>query len=170
LYYNTISLHDGNKLPSGDNSMRTYPRRAGKLLDDIDRFFDLLETSGRKVVVVIVPEHGAALHGDGVQIAGMREIPTPQITLAPVGVKFIGMSADERQHVVNQSTSYLALASLLSNTLQQYQENTALNVDALVKNLPETPYVAENESLAVMKYGANYYSRNSEGVWIKNEK
>ena len=43
-----------------------------------------LEASGRRAVVVLVPEHGAALRGDSAQIAGLREIPTPAITLVPV--------------------------------------------------------------------------------------
>jgi hypothetical protein len=98
----------------------------------------------------------------------MREIPTPQITLVPVGVKFIGMSIDEQQHLVNNSSSYLALMTLLSKTMVQYRQGAAFNVADLIGGLPETPYVAENEELAIMKYGANYYSRNSEGVWVRS--
>ncbi len=38
--------------------------RAQKLFDDTDNFFTELEKSGRKVMVVVVPEHGGALKGD----------------------------------------------------------------------------------------------------------
>ncbi|MBF3723698.1 cellulose biosynthesis protein BcsG, partial [Burkholderia pseudomallei] len=41
LYYNTISLHDGNQLTGGRmSSLDSYPLRARKLLDDFDRFAD----------------------------------------------------------------------------------------------------------------------------------
>ncbi|WP_207888670.1 cellulose biosynthesis protein BcsG, partial [Pseudomonas sp. 30_B] len=64
LYYNTISLHDGNQLTGGRmSSLDSYPLRARKLLDDFDRFADLIAASGRRAVIVFVPEHGAALRG-----------------------------------------------------------------------------------------------------------
>jgi cellulose synthase operon protein YhjU len=168
LYYNSISLHDGNKVPGGGGSQQTYPRRAAKVLDEIDRFVAVLESSGRKVVVVMVPEHGAALSGDSAQISGMREIPTPQITRVPVGVKFIGMASGEQQ-VVKQPTSYLGLMAMLSKTMAQYRAGAALNVADLVSDLPATPFVAENEEFAIMQYGAHYYSRSADGVWVRSE-
>lgn len=45
------------------------------------------------MVVVIVPEHGAALVGDKMQMSGLRDIPSPNITHTPVGIKLIGMKA-----------------------------------------------------------------------------
>jgi len=92
LYYNTVTLHDGNRLPDSKlTSIQSYPLRLTRLLDDIDKLIALIEQSGRKAVVVFVPEHGAALRGDANQIAGMREIPTPRIVHVPVGVKLIGL-------------------------------------------------------------------------------
>ena len=70
LYYNSISLHDGNRVPgvSSRSSLDTYKPRLTKLLSDFDRFLSLLEATGKPVVVVLVPEHGASLRGDKVQI------------------------------------------------------------------------------------------------------
>lgn len=80
LYYNTISLHDGNRLPNSSlSSIDSYPLRVNKLMSDFDRFADLIASSGRRAVIVFVPEHGAALRGDANQVAGLREIPTPRI-------------------------------------------------------------------------------------------
>src|SRR5690606_11436982 len=93
LYYNTISLHDGNRVPgmASRSSLDTYKPRLVQLLADFDHFIDDLEKSGRPVALVLVPEHGAALRGDKMQISGMREIPSPRITLVPTAVKLIGI-------------------------------------------------------------------------------
>ncbi|MCR3901195.1 cellulose biosynthesis protein BcsG, partial [Klebsiella variicola] len=65
LYYNTISLHDGNRVVgSALSSIDSYPQRATKLMNDVDRLSDLIAASGRRAVIVFVPEHGAALRGD----------------------------------------------------------------------------------------------------------
>ncbi|XPE63221.1 cellulose biosynthesis protein BcsG [Shigella flexneri] len=45
-----------------------------------------LEKSGRKVMVVVIREHGGALKGDRMQVSGLRDIPSPSITTCPVGV------------------------------------------------------------------------------------
>jgi hypothetical protein len=81
LYYNTISLHDGNRLPDAAGGwQRSYPRRARTLLDDIDRFLEELEASGARAIVVVIPEHGAAFHAARGEIAGLRQIPSPKVT------------------------------------------------------------------------------------------
>src|SRR5690606_5904644 len=92
LLYNTITLHDGNREATADGGGRSSPflTRAQRLLDELNAFIGQLEKSGRPVVLILVPEHGAALKGDRMQIAGMREIPTPDITHVPVGVRVIG--------------------------------------------------------------------------------
>ncbi len=63
--------------------------RAQKLFDDLDNFFTELEKSGRKVMVVVVPEHGGALKGDKMQVSGLRDIPSPSITERPDGGKIL---------------------------------------------------------------------------------
>ena len=90
-FYNTMSLHDGNRL-SGfrGNSMASYRTRAKALLDDALQLFQDIEASGRNVLVVMVPEHGSGLQGDRMQLPGMREIPTPELTHVPVLFKLFG--------------------------------------------------------------------------------
>lgn len=90
-FYNTTSLHDGNRLPGfRGNSITSYRTRVATLLDDIMQLFRDIEESGRNVLVVIVPEHGAGLQGDRFQLPGMREIPTPALTHVPVAFKLFG--------------------------------------------------------------------------------
>ena len=88
LFYNSISLHDGNRRKgdkTSQSSLGTYQYRAKLLLDQLNLFFDLLEKSDRRSIVVLVPEHGAGVKGDQFQFAGLREIPSPSLTLVPVG-------------------------------------------------------------------------------------
>ena len=40
---------------------------------------------------VIVPEHGAAVRGDKIQVPRLRDIPTMRISRVPVMVKFVGL-------------------------------------------------------------------------------
>ncbi|MEX0634786.1 cellulose biosynthesis protein BcsG [Serratia ureilytica] len=82
----------------------------------MNTFLDQLEKSGRKVVVVIVPEHGAALVGDKMQMSGLRDIPSPNITHTPVGIKLVGMKAPHQGSPLQIKTpsSYLALSELVS--------------------------------------------------------
>ena len=48
----------------GSSKTADYKARAQKFFDELDAFFTELEKSGRKVMVVVVPEHGGALKGD----------------------------------------------------------------------------------------------------------
>lgn len=88
LYYNTASLHDGNRALKGPRIPREvrYRLQLRTYLDDVSRFIRLIEESGRYAIVVLVPEHGAAIRGDRMQISGLREIPTPAITTVPLGI------------------------------------------------------------------------------------
>ncbi|WP_107850636.1 cellulose biosynthesis protein BcsG [Oceanimonas marisflavi] len=171
LYYNTVSLHDGNRrvLPDGDTRRASYRQRAEQLFADIEQFFDRLEQSGRRVVVVLVPEHGANLHGDRMQIAGMRELPVPAITHVPVGVKVFGMdiAGSEPLHL-EQTSSYSALAELVARLYrQQTGAGTAPDLNALVANLPSTQWVAENAGTVVMQQqGRTFVKLEENGNWL----
>lgn len=77
-FYNTLPLHDGNHFP-GVSKTADYKVRAQKMFDELDAFFTELEKSGRKVMVVMVPEHGGALKGDRMQVSGLRDIPSPSL-------------------------------------------------------------------------------------------
>jgi hypothetical protein len=87
--------------------------RAQKFFDELDNFFTELEKSGRKVMVVVVPEHGGALKGDKMQVSGLRDIPSPSITNVPTAVKFFGMKAPHEGApiIIDQPSSYLACRS-----------------------------------------------------------
>ena len=177
LYYNTISLHDGNHYLGEQNlnyqltnSRRTYHSRLNKLISDLDHFFSQLEASGRRVIVVFIPEHGAATRGDRMQIPGMREIPTPEITIVPVGVKLIGMTWNSAtgQLVVSKPTSYLAVTQLLSDFVKRSPfDNGASGLEEYTSNLPVTEFVAENDKTKIMRYGDQYFIRNDKAEWGK---
>ena len=170
LYYNTISLHDGNVLAGGKtgDSLETYKPRMHKLMQDIDKFIGALELSGRPSVVVLVAEHGAAIHGDHMQIAGMREIPSPKISMVPAAVKLIGLPAKESKAPVSDDSdsSYLALAALLAD-LMHNNPFTGVQPDLQQEatQLPQTEFVSENEQTVVMGIGARYFMRAPNTPW-----
>ena len=169
--YNTISLHDGNRLTGGPvsgSSLETYKLRLTNLLDDLERFVVRLEQSSRRTVVVLVPEHGAAVRGDKMQIAGMREIPTPAITLVPVGVKVIGPNAHRRGSPaqVDTPTTYTAIAQIVSRMLARSPFDRAkFRPQDYVSDLPTTRYVAENAGMVMMQRGDRLYLRMPKTGW-----
>lgn len=172
LFYNSISLHDGNRIVGADGNAQSaeYRPRAQRLLDDISRFIDELERSGKPVAVLLVPEHGAALHGDRMQIAGMREIPRPSITQVPVGLKLIGMTpaASSGQPVhVQQPTSFLALSELVSRLYSAQRNGSQVDIDALTANLPRTEPVSETAGAQVIEHAGQPYVRlGGQTTWL----
>jgi len=171
LYYNTITLHDGNLIAGvPGTSMQTYKRRLDKMLADFDRFIAQLEAAGRPVVVVMIPEHGAALRGDKVQIAGMREIPNPKVTLVPVAVKVVGMKENVESSppiFVDRPTSYTAVFTLLADIMNREAGSIDhMLLSDLARALPTTRFVAENEKIIVMQNERDFFMRSPEGTWI----
>ena len=172
MYYNTVSLHDGNHLAGANaklNSRENFKIRLTKLLDDLDQFLLNIEKSGRNAVVAIVPEHGAALRGDRMQIAGLREIPSPTITLVPVGIKIIGNNIKRTGGTlkVNKPTSYLAVSYIVSRLLANSPYNNGSFVPSeYVADLPVTPFVSQNEGMVVAGYKGRYYLRQDESEWV----
>lgn len=173
MYYNTVSLHDGNRVPglSSRSSLDTYKPRLEKLLADFDKFLTELESTGRPVVVMLVPEHGAALRGDKIQISGMREIPGPRITLVPAAIKIIGGPASQGNKtalVVEQPMSYFGLFSLLNDLMQKspYDASTPSLAERL--RTPETTqFVSENDDMVVMRNaaGSGYVLKSGTNAW-----
>lgn len=163
LFYNTISLHDGNRIVTADGGTRAadYATRANRLFTDLGKFLDELEGSGRRVVVAIVPEHGAALHGDRMQLSGMREIPTPSITHVPVGLKFIGMGQHARAEPlkVTSPTSFLALSELVSRVYAGLGAGQTLDLPSLLTDLPTTERVSETSGAQVIDFQGRTYMR-----------
>jgi cellulose synthase operon protein YhjU len=171
LYYNTISLHDGNRLPGvTGTSLETYPRRVQKLMTDFDRFADLVASSGRRAAIVFVPEHGAALAGDNDQIAGLREVPTPHIVHAPVGIRLIGFGGTHPPAaVITQPSSFLALAQLLSNLVARSPFQPGVTLGDYAANLPRTRMVGENEQTVTMGTADGFSVRTPDGVWVDEQ-
>ncbi len=170
LYYNTVSMHDGNHFPGVDsepNTTDTYKARLSKFLDELDAFMQKLDQSGRRAVVVMVPEHGAALRGDKRQIAGLREIPTPAITIVPVGIRLVGGNLrHESTRQIDQPTSYLAISQIIERMLEQspFATDRAAMAD-YADDLPLTPFVAQNEANTVVEYENRFYLGRGVGKW-----
>jgi cellulose synthase operon protein YhjU len=170
LYYNTISLHDGNHAAdrAAGPAASTFTARARRLFADLGEFIDDVTRSGRRVVLVLVPEHGAAVRGDRRQIPGLREIPTPGIALVPVGIALIGPDATGRpaQVTVDVPTSYLALSELLSRLVTDNPfAGERRGGPSYAQNLPPTSFVAENEGTVVVQIGAQFMLRTADDAW-----
>lgn len=167
-FFNIIPLHDGNRFVGGKKTA-DYQPRAQKLFDQLNTFLDELQKSGRKVMVVVVPEHGAALVGDRMQMSGLRDIPSPNITHVPVGIKLIGIQAPHQSNPLEIKTpsSYLAISELISR-LVDGKVFTAPSVDwqALTQGLPQTAVVSENDNAIVIQYQGKPYIRLNGGDWV----
>lgn len=166
LFYNTVTLHDGAHWAGEKNWWKRdrksqYTERITKLLDDMSRFSSLLESSGRNVVVVFVPEHGMGLRSSNMQGSGLRDIPLPQITNVPVGIRFFGPKfngAPAKQMIISKPASYLAISHLLSEFISKSPFQTdEFTTRAFIDRIPQTDQVAENQGILVMKDGGKYY-------------
>lgn len=171
LYYNSITMHDGARTTKtyARDSLAGYQPRLLGLLADLDRFFADVEASGRRAVVVFLPEHGANLRGDQKQIAGMREIPSPTISIVPVGIKLIGpgMSSSAPTVVVDAPSSYLAVTTLVSRFIARDPFNSAASaLLEYAQNLPQTAFVAENSrDILIMSHQGQYYMLANRETW-----
>ena len=172
-FYNTISLHDGNRLAgrnAGLNSLENFKPRMRQLLDDLNSFIDTLERSERRVALILVPEHGAAMRGDKIQIAGLREIPSPKITHGPAAIKMIGAGLSGRHAPVQieEPTSYLAIAELIRRLIK---DNPFTQGDydpaVLARELPVTRSVSANEGTVVMGTESGFHLQLTEGDWVQ---
>lgn len=167
LYYNSISLHDGNRV-GAQKGPASFEGRLQKFSSDIRQFMDDVEASGRRVVVLFVPEHGAAVRGDRRQIPGLREIPTRAITQVPVGVLLINTSpgATKVRQRIEAPASYLALNELLARMLADNPfAKSDLQLGMYTQNLPRTESIAENEGTAVMEISGQSLVRMPTGEW-----
>ena len=170
LYYNTISLHDGNHIVGGRSvsAKESYHQRVETLFAGFQKLFDAIQASGRKAVVIMVPEHGANLRGDRMQISGLREIPTPAITLIPVGIKLIGLSAPAKDtpQTITAPSSFLAMNQILANLMADSPyAHPQFSLADYLKDLPQTRYEAENEGTIMLRQGPHYMMRSPDGSW-----
>ena len=165
---NFIALHDGNRLP-GRGRAEPFKPRAQEMFANIRSFLRELERSGRKTMVVIVPEHGAAVRGDKIQVPRLRDIPTMRISRVPVMVKFVGLKGMPNEPIhVTGNTSYLALTSLIGKTLETdyfSKDGGTVPLEQLVHDLPQTNPVSENGTVQTLEYQGREYFRQNGGEW-----
>ncbi|HDG1706958.1 TPA: cellulose biosynthesis protein BcsG [Kluyvera ascorbata] len=167
-FYNILPLHDGNHY-QGQSKTADYKTRAQKLFDELDDFFTELEKSGRRVMVIVVPEHGAALQGDKMQVSGLRDIPSPSITHVPAAIKFFGMKAPHQGAAIdiNQPSSYLAVSELVARAVDgKIFTEDSVDWSAFTGNLPQTAAVSENSNAVVVQYQGKPYVRLNGGSWV----
>jgi cellulose synthase operon protein YhjU len=166
LYYNTISLHDGNRVAGGKDS--SFAARVTQFSSEIRHFLDDLAHSGRHTLVMLIPEHGAAVRGDRRQISGLREIPTHDITQVPVGVVLVNadLARDQGQQRIESPLSYLGVNELLSRFVADNPFGKSdVSLSAYTQNLPQTEAVAENDGTVMMQIGRQYMMRTPDGAW-----
>ncbi|AXE33420.1 cellulose biosynthesis protein BcsG [Chromobacterium phragmitis] len=166
-YYNSISLHDGNRIPEAPtlDTDASYKYRADHLFRDIGQFIDLLEREHRKTILLLVPEHGAALRGDKLQFSGLREIPSPGITTVPAAIKVIGGKSHPRPIRIEQQVSYTAVSTILSRMLAQSPFGADYRPESYAQDLPITPFVSESANFTVMQRGNNYLLQPGGSAW-----
>ncbi|QFI56078.1 cellulose biosynthesis protein BcsG [Aeromonas simiae] len=166
-FFNLIALHDGNRYVA-NKQIAPFKPRLKTLLDQMDHFMTELESSGRKVAVIVVPEHGAALSGDRMQMSGLRDIPSPSITQVPVGVALLGTKAKHEQtRIIDAPSSYLAISELVSRLVKgDLFGSDSIDWGQLLQGLPQTPVVSENSGAVVIEYQDKYHIRLGKGDWV----
>lgn len=166
--FNFIALHDGNRLPL-HSRWEAFEPRAKAFLDSLNTFINELEKGKRKVLLVVVPEHGAAVRGDRIQTPRLRDIPSRRITQVPVLVKFIGVDDLPKNQIhVTTNTSYLGLSTLIGRVIETNffsKKAGAVPLETLVQDLPTTHMVSENGQAAVLEYKGRDYMKLNRGKW-----
>jgi cellulose synthase operon protein YhjU len=172
LYYNSISLRDGNRPALDASGDASYGARVSQLFNGINRFLDDLQHSGRHAIVVFIAADGAALRGDRRQPPGLREIPTSAIAEVPVGIAFVNAPhpALTAQLKVEAPLSYLALDELLSRFIAYDPfDSGTLRLETYTQNLAQTEFVAENNGITVVRIGDQNMMRTPDGSWSRLE-
>lgn len=169
-YYNSITLHDGNRLPNSNlNSLNSYPLRLERMLNDIQSVLGEIRRSNRKALVMVVPEHGAGLTGEYGQLVGLRELPTPAITKVPVFGYWVAPGytpAPNGPVTVKQSVSYMALSELLGRWLAQTGEQKLQpSWPVLLSDLPSTRFVSQQGNITVMESQGSYWLKAPGAPW-----
>lgn len=162
MLFNTVSLHDGNRVigEQAKFGVAGYKQRLNILFSDLQSFITQLEKSQRNTLLILIPEHGAALRGDKMQLSGIREIPSPSITHIPVAAKFIGPKLQRigPSARVTADSSFLSLSALIARTMQQNVfSQGSFSPQSLSEGLPSTSTVSQNEGSTVLRLeGKNY--------------
>lgn len=132
-----------------------------------------ISKSGRPLLFIVVPEHGAAYRGDKIQMARLREIPSPHITHVPVMVKFFGIKTRMSGRIVSDPVSYLAVSEIINRTINSglylpNNQNAPVIVSDILRDLPQTWSVSENANASVVHFANDYLvSLKGSNTWIK---
>lgn len=180
LYYNTVSLHDGSHWISDKerwkrDNKEVYREFIPGFLEDLTKFFKLIEASGRDVVILFVPEHGRAVRGGTIQAQGLRDIPLPRITTVPVGIKLLGKKFNDnetrRKTTISKPISYFTLSHILA----AFTEKSPFKLDIyasrrFIDSIPQTEFVSENQGNLVLKIDNDYYlfGKEKKGIHLSD--
>ena len=176
LYYNTVSLHDGSHWTDDKDWWRKdhreiYREFLSGLLNDLSKFFNLVSSSGRDVVVIVIGEHGRAVRGSAMETPGLRDIPLPRITTVPVGIKLFGKGYNNvqagRNLIISKPASYFALSYMLA----AFTERSPFQSDhyatrSFIDSIPQTFFVSENQDNVIVKRDSDYYLYGKDKKWI----
>ncbi|HXN85930.1 MAG TPA: cellulose biosynthesis protein BcsG, partial [Candidatus Binataceae bacterium] len=127
-----------------------------------------LVADGRSAVLMIVPEHGAALRGTTIEAADLRDIPLPRITKVPVAVRFVGPLFVQAPSglLVKRPSSYLALAQMLSELLADPSiASDKTRLDQMLEDLPQTEFMSESEKWKVFRFSGRYFVYGKDKTW-----
>jgi cellulose synthase operon protein YhjU len=176
LYFDITTLHGGAHWAGEKEWWKRdrptlYKEFLLNLFTNLDKFFQDLKSSGKNFVVIFVPEHGMALRGTTIQGPDIRDIPLPQITTIPVGIKLIGSGRPDlpaQQIILDTPSSYLALSHILASFLKEPPFNDVdVPIKSYVNDLPETKFVAENQEALVVKKRTDFYLFGKGKTWSK---
>lgn len=176
LYFDSTTMHGGAHWADDKEWWKkerpVHYREFGlNLFKNLNTFFDMIAASGRNAVVVFVPEHGMALRGSSIQPPDLRDIPLPQITLVPVGIKLIGSGfgpVPARQEIVSKPLSYLALAHVLAAFVKDPPFPAGRSrLSDIIAEIPETPFLSENEGVIVAQKEADYFLFGKDKKWVR---
>lgn len=182
-FMNLLSLHDGNRL-TGEKKSQSYSPRLKLLLDNLEDFIKEIRKTKRNTLFIMVPEHGAAVRGDKMQIAKLREIPTDKITRIPVGVSFIGADRNytegqkktkaHRTQRIKGFYSYLAISEIVKRAIEDNvfsvnnkDESRTDRVADIFYDLPQTAFISESTNAYYMNFQHQDFYKLKGEKWEK---
>lgn len=169
-FFNLISLHDGNR-KEGESRTMSFNARLKIFLDDLNFFMSKLEQSGHRTLLILLPEHGAAIRGDKMQIAKLREIPSTKITDIPVYVRFFGLPKSETMKKIGGYHSHMAIAELIKRAIEDnVYASGGKGYEEILSNLPETAPVSESTNAFFIKYGSSDWFKLKGENWQQYKK
>jgi cellulose synthase operon protein YhjU len=170
LYHNSILLKQGShwiddkQWTSRDNRDQ-YKDVYSSLLKDIQQFIDLLKSSKRNTLLIIIPEYGRYLSVN----SKAEDMPLPKITKVPVGIKFIGPIFNDtivQQHIISKPASYFAISWILSKFIENSPfGKTPMTSEDIVFKIPMTDFVSEQDGRVIMEMDGSYLFYGEDKKW-----